>query len=137
MKTAVVLTIAILANSVGNLLLTIGMRDFTPPESSSDWLASTAGHVVSNPWMIGGVILLIVFLSSYMMALSWADLSFVLPATAPAYVLTVFLAKVYLNEEVTFGRWAGTALIVVGTCLVARSFGDSRRVNATVVEELQ
>ncbi|HWP85301.1 MAG TPA: EamA family transporter [Terriglobia bacterium] len=126
MKTAVVLTVATLANSLGNLLLTMGMRGFTPPPEPASWLARTAGHVVSNPWMIGGVLLLIVFLASYMMALSWADLSFVLPATAPAYILTVFLARVCLGEEVTAGRWAGTVLIILGTCLVARSFGDSR-----------
>ena len=75
--------------------------------------------------MIGGVILLIIFLSAYMTALSWADLSFVLPATAPAYILTVFLAKVYLQETVTPARWAGTTLIIVGTCLVARSFAGT------------
>src|SRR3990172_7506703 len=128
MKTAVVLTIAILANAVGNLLLTIGMRDFdSAAPSATAWLSHTAGHVVSDPWMIGGVILLIVFLSAYMTALSWADLSFVLPATAPAYILTVFLAKIYLEESVTPARWAGTTLIIVGTCLVARSFADSGR----------
>ena len=127
MKTAVVLTIAILANAVGNLLLTIGMRDFDgAAPTATAWIARTAGHVVSDPWMIGGVLLLIVFLAAYMTALSWADLSFVLPATAPAYILTVFLAKLYLQEAVTPGRWAGTTLIVAGTCLVARSFGDSR-----------
>jgi len=126
MKTAVVLTIAILANSAGNLLLTIGMRNFDgAAPSATAWLARTAGHVVSDPWMIGGVILLIVFLSAYMTALSWADLSFVLPATAPAYVLTVILAKIYLEESVTAARWAGTTLIVAGTVMIARSFSDS------------
>ena len=122
MKTAVVLTIAILANAAGNLLLTIGMRDFDAAAPSAGvWLAHTAGHVVSDPWMIGGVMLLIVFLSAYLTALSWADLSFVLPATAPAYILTVFLAKMFLQETVSPARWAGTVLIVLGTCLVARS----------------
>ena len=134
MKTAVALTIAILANSAGNLLLTIGMRDFDgAAPTAAAWLSRTAGHVVSDPWMIGGVILLIVFLSAYMTALSWADLSFVLPATAPAYILTVFLAKIYLGEAVTPGRWGGTALIVVGTFLVARSFAvSSGKVGAAV-----
>jgi uncharacterized membrane protein len=75
--------------------------------------------------MMGGVALLIVFLAAYMAALSWADLSFVLPATAPAYILTEILAKVYLHEVISPMRWAGTFLIVMGTCLVARSFSPS------------
>ena len=122
MKTAAVLTIAILANSFGNLFLTIGMRqmDAAVPAGES-WLRHTAGHVVSNPWMIAGVILLIVFLSSYLAALSWADLSFVLPATAPAYILSALLAQHYLQETISPLRWAGTMLIVAGTFLVARS----------------
>jgi len=123
MKTAVVLTIAVLANSVGNLLLSKGMRDYdNAAPSVGAWVLSAAHHVVTDPWMIGGVLLLIVFLSAYMTALSWADLSFVLPATAPAYILTEFLAKIFLNESISPARWGGTFLIVIGTCLVARSF---------------
>jgi drug/metabolite transporter (DMT)-like permease len=123
MKTAVVLTIAVLANSVGNLLLSIGMKGFPAPEgAAAEWVSRAASHVVSNPWMIAGVVLLIVFLSSYLMALSCADLSFVLPATAPAYILTAILATIFLNETISPARWAGTALIVAGTFLVARSF---------------
>jgi len=123
MKTAVVLTIAILANSIGNIFLTLGMRDFDSAAASPEaWFLLAARHVVSDPWMIAGVCLLIVFLASYMTALSWADLSFVLPATAPAYILTAFLAKMYLGESITPGRWAGTLLIVAGTVLVGRSF---------------
>jgi uncharacterized membrane protein len=123
MKTAVVLTIAILANSVGNILLSKGMRDYdSAAPSVLEWLYRAAGHVVTDPWMISGVLLLIVFLSAYMAALSWADLSFVLPATAPAYILTEVLAKIYLHETVTLMRWGGTFLIIIGTCLVARSF---------------
>jgi drug/metabolite transporter (DMT)-like permease len=122
MKTALVLTISILANSCGNLFLTIGMRQMPPvPEAGETWLRHTAGHVVSNPWMIAGVLLLIIFLSAYMTALSWADLSFVLPATAPAYILSALLAQHYLHESISPLRWFGTALIIAGTCLVARS----------------
>lgn len=122
MKTAAVLTVAILANSFGNLFLTMGMRQIAAPSQvGQSWLGHTAAHVVSNPWMIAGVILLIVFLASYLTALSWADLSFVLPATAPAYILSALLAQHYLHESISPLRWAGTALIVVGTGLVARS----------------
>ena len=122
MKTAVVLTIAILANAFGNLFLTLGMRQV--PAAGTDagsWLGHTAAHVVSNPWMIAGVVLLIVFLAAYLTALSWADLSFVLPATAPAYILSAILAQQFLNENIPPLRWGGTMLIVLGTCLVARS----------------
>ena len=123
MKTTVVLTIAVLANSFGNLFLSRGMRDFNRAAPSvAGWIVGAVGHLFTNPWMIGGVLLLIVFLAAYLTALSWADLSFVLPATAPAYILTEVLAKIYLHESISPARWGGTFLIVIGTCLVARSY---------------
>ena len=126
MKTAVVLTIAVLANSLGNLFLSKGMQDFAVGGASASlWMARAASHVVSNPWMIAGVILLIIFLSAYLAALSWADLSFVLPATAPAYILTAILAAVFLHESISPARWAGTFLIIAGTFLVARTFSPA------------
>ncbi len=131
MKTAAVLTVAILANSFGNVFLTMGMREINPASApDASWLRHTAAHVVTNPWMIAGVLLLIVFLSAYLAALSWADLSFVLPATAPAYILSAILAHYFLNESISPLRWAGTSFIVVGTCLVAQS-GRSKRTITT------
>jgi drug/metabolite transporter (DMT)-like permease len=127
MKTAVVLTIAVLANSVGNILLSRGMRDFASGATSAGgWIARAAAHVVTDPWMIAGVILLVIFLAAYLTALSWADLSFVLPATAPAYILTEVLARIYLNEAISPARWIGTLMIVMGTFLIARSFSGAR-----------
>jgi uncharacterized membrane protein len=126
MKTALVLAVAILANSVGNLCLSKGMKQYGDSQSLGvSWLIKTGFHVVSNGWMIVGVLLLLVFLAAYLTALSWADLSFVLPATAPAYLLNAGLSKIFLHEEVSATRWAGTMLIVTGTWLVARTYSGS------------
>ena len=136
MKTAVVLTIAVLANSLGNVFLREGMRHFQPASTSvPGWLVAAAFHITASPWMMAGVLLLIVFLAAYLAALSWADLSFVLPATAPAYILTAGLAAVFLHEAVSPARWAGTVLIVAGTALVARSYtGPVAAAGATGME---
>ncbi|MGH9782891.1 MAG: EamA family transporter [Terriglobia bacterium] len=123
MKTPVVLSVAVVANSVGSVCLARGMKTFEAPEAAgAAWLLQAAAQVVSNPWIILGVFLLIIFLASYMAALSWADLSFVLPATAPGYILTAILARIFLQEEISPLRWAGTVLIVTGTWLVARTY---------------
>ena len=123
MKTPVVLSVAVVANSVGSVCLSKGMKTFLSPDATgAAWLLQAALQVVSNPWIILGVFLLIVFLACYMAALSWADLSFVLPATAPGYILTAILARIFLQEEISPLRWAGTVLIVTGTWLVARTY---------------
>ena len=41
---------------------------------------------VSNPWVAIGILLLLAFFASYMNALSWADLTYVLPASSLGYV---------------------------------------------------
>jgi uncharacterized membrane protein len=123
MKTAVVLAVAVLANSFGNLCLSIGMKQIGSARPLGvAWIVGTGFHVVSNDWMILGVFLLLIFLAAYLTALSWADLSFVLPATAPAYLINAGLSKYYLHESISLTRWAGTVLIVTGTWLVARTY---------------
>src|SRR5580698_8725340 len=47
---------------------------------------------VLNPWVAIGIVLLLAFFASYMNALSWADLTYVLPATSLGYVLLAFIA---------------------------------------------
>jgi uncharacterized membrane protein len=72
-----------------------------------------------NPWVLGGIILLMGFMASYLTALSWADLTYVLPATAVGYILMAALAKFFLHENVTAKRWIGILLITAGVGFVA------------------
>jgi drug/metabolite transporter (DMT)-like permease len=72
-----------------------------------------------NPWVLTGICLLLIFLCSYLTALSWADLTYVLPATAIGYVLMAVLGKFFLHENVTLWRWLGIALITAGVGFVA------------------
>jgi drug/metabolite transporter (DMT)-like permease len=74
---------------------------------------------VLNPWVAVGIVLLLAFFASYMNALSWADLTYVLPATSLGYVLLALVAKFALHEEVSPLRWLGIALISGGVGFVA------------------
>ena len=74
---------------------------------------------VLNPWVAIGILLLLAFFSSYMTALSWADLTYVLPATSLGYVLLAVVARFVLHEHVSMLRWLGIALITGGVGFVA------------------
>jgi drug/metabolite transporter (DMT)-like permease len=74
---------------------------------------------VLNPWVAVGIVLLLAFFASYMNALSWADLTYVLPATSLGYVLLALVAKFALDEQVSPLRWLGIALISGGVGFVA------------------
>ena len=79
---------------------------------------------VFTPWIGAGIALLIGFFASYLTALSWADLTFVLPATALGNVIVALLSKFWLHETVSLERWAGIVLITLGVGFVAQ--GPSR-----------
>src|SRR5437879_13901719 len=74
---------------------------------------------ILNPWVALGIVLLLAFFAAYMTALSWADLTYVLPATSLGYVLLALIAKFVLHEQVSALRWVGIALIAVGVSFVA------------------
>jgi drug/metabolite transporter (DMT)-like permease len=74
---------------------------------------------LANPFVIVGIFLLLGFMASYMTALSFADLTYVLPATAISYAVMVLLSIFWLHEHVSPQRWAGVAFIVIGVGVVA------------------
>jgi multidrug transporter EmrE-like cation transporter len=90
---------------------------------------------VFTPWIGLGILFLIAFFVSYLRALSWADLTFVLPATAFGYVLIAFLSVFWLHETISLERWAGIALISLGVGFVAQ--GPSRTETEAPVQDQQ
>ena len=74
---------------------------------------------VANPWVALGILFLLGFFAAYMTALSWADLTYVMPATALGYVLLALVARFVLHEHISPLRWLGIVLITSGVGFVA------------------
>ena len=111
-----ILAIVILCAATGDVSLARGMKSFGAVTLTNLPHLYTA---LLNPWVILGVLTLIVFFASYLSALSFADLTYVLPATSLSYILMVLLAKFFLHEHVSVWRWLGVVLIVTGVGFVA------------------
>ena len=97
-----------LCASIGDSLLSRGMKQLG--NISLNHLSDVVLAVI-NPSVALGILLLLGFFASYMTALSWADLTYVLPATSLGYVVLTLIAKFYLHEAVTTTRWIGILLI--------------------------
>ncbi|MBI1355597.1 MAG: hypothetical protein GC160_14760 [Acidobacteria bacterium] len=122
MKTNVCLGIVVLANAIGNVLLGYGMRQVGDISSYSPWaLVSSGVAAMANPWVLGGVALLLVFFVAHAIVLSWADLSYVLLVTSIGYGLVAALSWAFLGERISAQRWLGTAVITAGVMLVGRT----------------
>jgi len=111
-----ILLAVVIFGSSGDVCLARGMRDFGPV-TTANW--NRLITVLGDRWIVGGICLLTLFFCSYLTALSWADLTYVLPATAISYVLMALWAKLFLGENVTPGHWLGIALITAGVGFVA------------------
>jgi drug/metabolite transporter (DMT)-like permease len=111
-----ILLAVMLTASVGDTLLAHGMTQVGPVSLGHLGLLFAA---LRNPWVVAGILCLLGFFASYLTALSWADLTFVLPATAFGYVVVALLSKFWLHEGISASRWAGILLIVCGVGFVA------------------
>ncbi len=116
-----VLVAVMLTASIGDTMLSHGMAQIGRVDLHHLGLLL---HALRNPWIIGGIVLLIGFFASYLSALSWADLTFVMPATAFGYVVVALLSRFWLHEHLSVYRWIGIGLIVSAVGFVAN--GPSR-----------
>jgi len=131
--TVIIMVIAVTAVTIGDLFMSQAMRELGPLELVTlgpwwagelkvssllleiyelGWLIFTQGKV----WV--AIIFMLTFLVLWMVALSWSDLTFVMPLTALTYVFNAILVGPFLGEEVTPLRWFGTLLIAAGVALV-------------------
>ena len=117
-----VVMFAVLCASVGEGLLKMGMTKVGASNLAGvRFVLGAAGNV----HVLMGTLLMTIFFALYALALSWADLSFVLPLTAASYLFGALFAKYILHETVTPIKWLGTALIILG--VIAVGLGERAR----------
>ena len=114
---AILLTVVITA-SFGDTLLSRGMAQVGPVDIHHLTLLY---HALFNLNIVAGIILLMGFFASYMTALSWADLTFVMPATAFGNVLIALLSRFWLHEHLSLSRWLGILMLTCAVGFVANS----------------
>lgn len=118
-KTFILLALMVILGAAGDVLLgkgvkQIGTLDAWTPAAVGEFLHS----VFTHPTVWTGILCLIAYFICYTLVLSWADFSFVLPASALTYVLVPVLALVFLHEQIAPLRWAGIFLIFLGVSFV-------------------
>jgi len=118
-KTYLLISMLIVLGPVGDLLLGKGMRRIGP---AADWSAAAILHhgfqILTSPAVCIGTVLLIGFFISYTLVLTWADYSYVQPATALSYGIVALLGRYALGEGVTPLRWGGIAIVCLGVLVI-------------------
>jgi drug/metabolite transporter (DMT)-like permease len=114
-RKVVVLALIIFCSTGGDFFLKVGMTQVGHIHWTDPWALITA---LFNPWVALGTVILIIFFVSLMDALSWADLTYVMPSTALGYVLTALVSAWVLHERVSIYRWIGVVVISLAVGVV-------------------
>ncbi len=118
MRTAAILIFVVLTGTGGELCLTHAMKivgevhEFSPRA-----IFAVISRAFRVSWIWLGISLMAASFFAFLTMLSWFEVSFVVPATALAYVAGAFGATFLLREHLNATRWAGILLICLGVAL--------------------
>lgn len=134
MKTAVFLFVAVTTGPLGSVFLREGMKHDVVVKSfnPSILLHEFNGFVFSGDvWL--GIVSRIVSGVAMLCLFSWADYSYVNPASSVSFLISVFFGWWMLGETVPPGRWIGACLITFGVLFICMT---PARTTPETVEEL-
>jgi len=122
LKTYLLILFMVLFAPLGNVLLSKGMKGVG---SAKNWALADTFHIfiriITSGYIWLGIACLLTFFVAYMLILTWADYSYVQPASAFSYAVVALLGYFLLGEVVTPLRWAGIAVICAGVFVVGRT----------------
>jgi len=118
-KTYLLILSMVTFGPLGNTLLGKGMKQIgTISIRALPDFVHTVSKVFTSGTIWLGMISLLMFFISYMLVLSWADYSYVQPASAFAYGIVALWGRFLLHETITPTRWLGVLVIGAGVFVV-------------------
>ena len=122
LKTFFLLLIMVFFGPLGDVLLSKGMKEFG---AIPNWSPAVLGHLFVGIFTSGmiwlGIACLIGFFIAYTLVLTWADYSFVQPASSFSYGVVALLGHFMLGEVIRPMRWAGILVICCGVLIVGHT----------------
>lgn len=113
---ALIFTTVLLA-VFGQLSMKRGMNNIGQI-SITDLFGKKLFSVISESYVVAGVILYITASALWLVVLSREELSFAYPLIGVGYIITAILARIFFGENLTFFRILGIILIALGAYFV-------------------
>jgi drug/metabolite transporter (DMT)-like permease len=122
LKTIPLILISIILGPLGNVFLGKAMKSVGSLSSARTLdLVPIASRVLMSGYIWLGIVCLLIFFTVHMLLLTWADYSYVQPATSLSYVSITMLSYLLLGEVISPLRWLGVTVICLGVFLVGRT----------------
>ena len=121
-KTSLLISLMVIFGPLGDVLLSKGVKAVG---ALSNWAPADLLLFFRNVFVSGtvwaGIGSLFTFFIAYILVLSWADFSYVQPASSAAYGVVALLGYALLREQITVTRWIGIAIICAGVFIVGHT----------------
>jgi drug/metabolite transporter (DMT)-like permease len=117
------ISVMVLASTAANILMAKAVRRKDDMEEARRraGILGMVKDVLSSKQMVSAIGLMALAFFTLLFALSWADVSLVVPAAASlTFVTSALAAKVFLNEKVDGRRWVAAVLVCIGVALLAQ-----------------
>jgi drug/metabolite transporter (DMT)-like permease len=122
LKTIPMILISITLGPLGNVFLGKGMKTVGPVVSGRVHdIIPIVSRVLASGYIWLGISCLLGFFIAHMLLLTWADYSYVQPATSLSYLSISILSYLLLGERISPLRWIGVTVICLGVLLVGRT----------------
>jgi multidrug transporter EmrE-like cation transporter len=108
-------------NALSQILLKQGMNTIGKFEFDGGNLMRMLPVVAFNPYVVGGLAVLVFSMGLHLMALSRVELSFAYPFLSVSYILVLIAGYFWFGDVINSSRIIGVGLICVGTFFIARS----------------
>ena len=114
--------VSIILGPLGNVFLGKAMKSIGPLGWGGGMhLVPIASGLLTSGYIWLGVACLLGFFLAHMLLLTWADYSYVQPATSLSYLTISILSFFVLGEATSPLRWLGVSVICLGVFLVGQT----------------
>jgi drug/metabolite transporter (DMT)-like permease len=117
-----VILLSILCSSVAQIFLKKGMNicdcDFS---FAANNLLPLISGLVLNPFVVGGVLLHVLALLTWLYVLKHVDVSYAYPFISVGFVIVLGLGYLLFDEQINIYRISGVGAIMLGIFLISKS----------------
>ena len=113
----------VLSSTAGDVLIARAMQSIGDLGAlrRARGLGALARRVLTNPQFLSAVFFMAVGYFSLLIALSWAEVSLVVPASASlTFITNAVAARIFLHERVDRRRWVAALFVAGGVALLAQ-----------------
>ena len=115
------LIISVLLGGFGQVLLKKGMGVIGPMELNFSEFGNIVWSLISNFYIVGGLLTYGVSMLLWLTALSKLDLSFAYPFVSLGYVIMILASWLLFRENISLLRLVGCSVVILGVIIVSRS----------------